>query len=195
MTRIQFSSSSEFSEEEIAATLQSRGFLQMLLYQKLDDGLKLIKDQDSLRDAVAADLTDQHSRIESEEITQEFLDIFADEVLTWSEPMIDGADDTIQITISNPAEQWSESSTDAEASVQDYLESRLSETSPVKLKANEIADEIGLKSTHVGAILGRWRKSNDAPVSVSVSEMVNGSNIWKIEHSQPDSSNRSETSA
>lgn len=188
MVTIEFSSSSEFSEEELAATLQSRGFLQMLLYRKLGDGFRLIKNQDALRDAVAADLTDQHSRIESKGVTQEFLDIFAKEVLAWSEPMSEEGDLDIQVTITDTVEEQSETPTEAETTVQNYLESRLSETSPVELKANEIAAETGLKSTHVGAILGRWRKSSDAPVSVSASEMEGGGNIWQIDDTQIGSS-------
>lgn len=195
MTTIQFSSSSEFSDEEIAATLQSRGFLQMLLYQKLGDGLRLLQEQDALRDAVVSDLTAQHSQIDSEDVAREFLDVFSDEVLTWSEPMFEEIGNDIQITITNAAEQRSESPTDAEATIQNYLESRLSETSPIEVKANEIAAEIGLQSTHVGAILGKWRKSNDAPFSVSASETPGGSNIWKIETIQSSSSEKSETSA
>jgi hypothetical protein len=195
MTTIQFSSSSEFSDEEIAATLQSRGFLQLLLYQKLGDGLRLLQEHDALRDAVVSDLTAQHSQIESEDVTREFLDVFSDEVFTWSKPMFDEIGDDVQVTITNAAEQRSESPTDAEATVQNYLESRLSQTNPIELKANEIAAETGLQSTHVGAILGKWRKSNDAPFSVSASETPGGSNIWTIETTQSGSSGKPETSA
>jgi len=195
MTTIQFSSSSEFSDEEIAATLQSRGFLQLLLYQKLGDGLRLLQEHDALRDAVVADLTAQHSQIESEDVTREFLDVFSEEVLIWSEPMFDEIGDDIQVTITNAAGQRSGSPTDAEETVKDYLESRLSQTSPIELKANEVAAETGLQSTHVGGILGRWRKNDDAPFSVSVSETSGGSNIWQIAHTQSGSGENPETAA
>lgn len=192
MTTIQFSSSSEVSEEEVVAALQSRGFLHMILYEKLGAGFKLMQEQDDLREAVIADLTEQHPRIDSDGITAEFLEIFSKEVLKWNEPMLEEGHGDIRLTITASVEQESESPTDAETTVQNYLESRLTEVSPVELKAKEVADETGLQSTHVGAIFGRWRKSSDAPVSVTASETPGGSNIWKIDHAQSESSEDSE---
>jgi len=180
MTTIEFTSSSDFTAEEILATLQSRGFLQLLLYQKLEDGVQFLQQHDRIREAMIADLTDHHSQIESAEITDEFLECFCEEILTCAEPVSEDISDDLQITVTDTNNDRAESSVEAETAVQAYLESQLSGRDSIKLKANEIATETGLQSTNVGRILGKWRQSDDAPFSVSASDKPSEGNLWEI---------------
>lgn len=173
----------ELTEEDLRAVFQSRGFQQILFYQQLASGVEILQNNEVLLDGIVANLTKEHSQIESEEITREFLTILCREITTPLEPVDNDVSNKIQqqlFDFRQPAKETSASPDEAESTVKEFLNSQLEDVDEVELKAKDIAAETGLKSTHVGSILGRWRQSDDAPFVVSASEYAGRGNTWEI---------------
>lgn len=108
------------------------------------------------------------------------------EVETYTEPLTANSDDgpelPEQVSSLDGATDFGGTKEDGgpEKIVREYLEDRLEECDEVEVKANEIASEIGLQSTHVGGILGRWRNAEDPPFAITASESASSGNVWII---------------
>lgn len=181
-------STEDVSEEEFEAVIASRGFQKMLLYQRLADGLEILQMHDPLYDSLVETIADQHSEIDSPEAIEEVFALLDQEVTTYTEPVTETETDDPQlpaVLVSALEEATTEADTDREEAdpeqtVQEYLEERLATTDELTLKANEIASDLGLASTHVGGILGQWRTAENPPFAITASESATSGNIWTI---------------
>lgn len=189
-------SKEDLSDEEFEAIVSSRGFQKMLLYQRLEKGIEALRTHDLLYESMVQSITDQHSEVDSSETVQEVLSLLEQEVAKYTEPLADQDDDGPEL-----ADQSDESVLELDVAVHDsayeeggaeqilidHLEERLAETDQLELKANELAPEIGLSSTHIGGILGNWRHDDDPPFSISATESAASGNLWRIQPRNPDS--------
>ncbi|WP_302082910.1 hypothetical protein [Salinibaculum rarum] len=179
-------SKEQLSDEEFKTVIQSRGFQKMLLYQRLADGIEVLQTHDLLYESMVHSITERHSDIDSEDVTREVLDHLEREVARYTEPLVaSDADGSHQsqdkdIVLTDAVTTPEESETNPEKTVQEYLENRLEETNELNLKANEIASDLGLASTHVGGILGQWRNAENSPFAITASESASSGNVWTI---------------
>lgn len=181
----------DLSDEEFETVVQSRAFQKMLLYQRLADGIEVIKTQDRLYDSMVRAITEHHSEIDSVDVTREVLNHFESEVATYTEPVM--APDTdrpsralVESRLRDKLTITDESGEpDPEQRVHDYLEECLTETDELELKAKEIGSEIGLPSNHIGGILGQWRHGDDAPFAITATESPGSGNLWTIRQAAP----------
>jgi hypothetical protein len=179
-------SKEDLSDEEFEAVVSSHGFQKMLLYQRLADGIEILQTHDQLYESMVRAITEQHSEIDSVDSIEEVLSLLEHEVETYTEPLTANSDDDPELL--EPVSSFDDATDcsgtkqdgDPEEIVCEYLEDRLEECDEVELKANEIASEIGLQSTHVGGILGRWRNAEDPPFAITASESASSGNVWII---------------
>jgi hypothetical protein len=173
----------DLSSEEFEAVLQSRGFQKMLLYHRLADGIEVLQEHDLLFDSMVSAITEQHSQFESEEATREFISLFVQEIRTYTEPFDDDLVDAVMEHEGDLTEDVgpdNDVERDGEAVLREEIEIKLAAEDPLELKANDLAADTGLHSTHVGSILGKWRKNEDGPFDVAASEAAGTGNIWTI---------------
>lgn len=180
-------STEELSEEEFETIVSSRGFQKMLLYRRLADGIEVVRTHDRLYESMVEAITDQHSEIDSVQTVQEVLSLLEEEVRTYTEPLTPSDTDDPQLPEDLVSSHDDESLTgegtreaDPQATIRGFLEDRLAECDELEMKANEIASALGLRSTHVGGILGRWRHADDPPFAITAAESPGGGNVWTI---------------
>lgn len=177
-------SKEDLSEEEFEAVVSSRGFQKMLVYQRLVDGIEALQTHDRLYESMVQRITEQHSEIDSVDSTEEVLSLFADEVVTYTAPLaVDNEDDSLLLkpmsafddTLGTPTGK-----NDPKEVVREYLDDRLEESDEIEVKASDIAPDIGIRSPHVGRILGRWKRSEHPPFAISASGSDTGGKVWTI---------------
>lgn len=78
--------------EMIERVVNTRGFQKMLAYTRLAHGLDALKDNDALYDSLVNSIEERHSRGLSDESIEEVLDLFVDEVETYTEGLVDDED-------------------------------------------------------------------------------------------------------
>jgi len=173
----------EITDDEIRAALQSHAFQQILFYQRLASGISILEENKTLVDLIVQTWTERHSEIESEDLTRELITILGNDIYAAVEPADNEIADKIltRVDVQKHTDDSPLTQDEAKAMIKENLESRLRDTDTVELRAKEIATETGLKSTHVGGILGRWRKSDDAPFDISASKDGRDSTTWVIE--------------
>jgi hypothetical protein len=186
-------SAENLSEEEVETIIQSRGFQKLLLYQRLAEILAVLKADDILYEPIMRSITEDHPEIESVDATQTAFSLFEDEVQKYTQPVTATTDET-SLPLPAAALQ-SDATVDTETDdikpeeeLHEYLEERLKSNDEIEMKAKEIASAIGLQSTHVGTILGRWRHAEDPPFSITASESTGSGNIWTIQPMNGDGS-------
>lgn len=79
----------DLTEEQIEAVLNTRGFRKMLAYQKLAEGVAVLSDRDEIYDSLVTSITKQHSQIRAESSVRDVLDLFRQEIETFTEPLVD----------------------------------------------------------------------------------------------------------
>lgn len=184
-------SKEDLSEEEFETIVHSRGFQKMLLYSRLADGIEVLQTHDMLYESMVHTITEEHSAIESVDTTRELLSLLQEEVATYTEPLSTADSETTLLpgdAVASSGVAGTEDESDEpepETTVRNYLEDRLEEDDEIEVKAHEIASAIGLRSTNVGGILGRWRHADEAPFAISASESTGSGNIWTIKRSAP----------
>lgn len=82
----------DLTEEEIAAVINSTGFQKMLRYRRLAQGIEVLREEDEIFDSLVTTITKQHTHVTSEKSTREFFKLFRQEVETFTHPMV-GEDD------------------------------------------------------------------------------------------------------
>lgn len=80
---------SDLTEEEIAAVVNSLGFQKMLRYRRLGQGIEVLSEEDEVFDSLVSTITKQHTLVSSEKSTREFFRLFREEVQTFTDPMVD----------------------------------------------------------------------------------------------------------
>jgi len=79
----------ELTDEQIEAILNTRGFRKMLAYQRLAEGVEVLKDQDEIYESLVTSITKQHGSVSTESSVEEVLNLFRKEVETFTEPLVD----------------------------------------------------------------------------------------------------------
>lgn len=78
----------DLTEEQFEAVVNSRGFQKMIAYNKLADGIKVLKDQDEIFDSMVESIRKQHKNVNSEDSIRDFFDLFITEVETFTDPLV-----------------------------------------------------------------------------------------------------------
>lgn len=82
----------DLTEEQIEAVLNTRGFRKMLAYQRLAEGVQVLAEEDEIYDSLVTSILNQHSSVSTEDSIREVLDLFRNEVETFTEPLVDAED-------------------------------------------------------------------------------------------------------
>ena len=85
-------STDDLTDEQIEAVLNSKGFQKMLAYSRLADGIDVLEDEDEIFESMVNTIAKQHSSVGTEDSVREVLDLFREEVSTFTEPLVE--DDT-----------------------------------------------------------------------------------------------------
>lgn len=83
---------SDIPEEQLERVLNSRLFQKGLRYQKLADGVEVLEDEDEIFESLVTSITKQHSQVRSPASVREVLDLFREEVETFTGPLTEEAD-------------------------------------------------------------------------------------------------------
>lgn len=82
-------STDDLTDEQIEQVLNSRGFQKMLAYNRLAEGIEVLREEDEIYDSLVTSITKQHSQVRSESSVRDVLDLFRREVETFTEPLVD----------------------------------------------------------------------------------------------------------
>lgn len=77
----------ELSEEEIEAVLETPAFQKSLKYRRLAQGIEVLEEDDAIYRQLVATITEQHSSVGTRNSIEEALDLFVEEVKTYTEGM------------------------------------------------------------------------------------------------------------
>jgi len=91
-------STEDLTDEQIERVLNSRGFQKMLAYSRLADGIDVLEEEDEIFESMVNTITKQHSQVRSEASIREVLDLFQQEVATFTEPLVDENGDGMEST-------------------------------------------------------------------------------------------------
>jgi hypothetical protein len=85
----------DLTDEQIERVLNSRGFQKMLAYSKLADGIGVLEDEDEIFESMVGTIQAKHGSISTESSVREVLELFREEVETFTQPLVDedGADE------------------------------------------------------------------------------------------------------
>lgn len=84
---------SELSEDEIEAVLQTPAFQKSLKYRRLAQGIEVLEEDDAIYRQLVATITEQHGSVSTRSSVEEVLDLFVEEVKTYTEGMDIDPDD------------------------------------------------------------------------------------------------------
>lgn len=85
----------ELSDEEIQAILNTTAFQKSLRYRRLAQGIEVLEEDDSIYRQLVARITADHSTVTTTDSVEEVLDLFVEEVKTYTEGMaLDDGDET-----------------------------------------------------------------------------------------------------
>lgn len=77
----------ELSEDEIEAVLQTPAFQKSLKYRRLAQGIEVLEEDDAIYRQLVATITEQHGSVSTRSSVEEVLDLFVEEVKTYTEGM------------------------------------------------------------------------------------------------------------
>jgi len=77
----------ELSEEEIRAVMETPAFQKSLKYRRLAQGIEVLEDDDAIYRQLVATITEQHGSVSTRSSVEEVLDLFVQEVKTYTEGM------------------------------------------------------------------------------------------------------------
>lgn len=90
----------ELTDDEIRAVLETPAFQKSLKYRRLAQGIEVLEEDDAIYRQLVATITEQHGQVSTRSSIEEVLDLFVDEVKTYTEGMDvepqDGADETLE---------------------------------------------------------------------------------------------------
>lgn len=89
----------ELTDEQVEAILNTRGFRKMLAYQRLAEGVQVLAEEDEIYDSLVTSITNQHSQIRAESSVRDVLDLFRQEVETFTEPLVDAQNSDEQVDL------------------------------------------------------------------------------------------------
>lgn len=174
---IRYTTDSNSKERQI--TIQNQDLEDDLLQRVSSELISLLEQRDSLYNRKIADTTQRDSKIPSKEMTERVLNAFFNSIEgTKPKSKIFTDEQLRELVPDQPTNQEIQSV--ADYNIKKYLEKRLEQRDTIKLKAKKIAVETGLSSHVVGGILGHWRRSGDAPFSISATEKDGTGNFWHV---------------
>ena len=77
----------ELSDDEIEAVLQTSAFQKALKYRRLAQGIEVLEEDDAIYNQLVATITDRHSSVSTSSSVEEVLDLFVEEVQTYTQGM------------------------------------------------------------------------------------------------------------
>jgi hypothetical protein len=77
----------ELSEGEIRAVMETPAFQKSLKYRRLAQGIEVLEEDDAIYRQLVATITEQHSQVSMHTSIEEVLDLFVQEVKTYTEGM------------------------------------------------------------------------------------------------------------
>ena len=77
----------ELSEEEIEAVMQTPAFQKSLKYRRLAQGIEVLEQDDGIYRQLVATITEQHGSVSTRSSVEEVLDLFVEELKTYTEGM------------------------------------------------------------------------------------------------------------
>ena len=78
---------SELNDEEIEAVLKTPAFQKSLKYRRLAQGIEVLEEDDAIYRQLVATITEQHGSVSTRSSVEEVLDLFVEEVKTYTEGM------------------------------------------------------------------------------------------------------------
>lgn len=86
----------ELTDEEIRAVMETPAFQKSLKYRRLAQGIEVLEEDDAIYRQLVATITEQHGSVSTRSSVEEVLDLFVDEVKTYTEGMdVEPEDDTL----------------------------------------------------------------------------------------------------
>lgn len=92
MTQI---SADDLTEEQFEMVVNSKGFQKMLAYNKLADGIEVLEEQDEIYSSMVKSIRERHSSNLAERSVEQVLELFVDEVKTFTEPLTGAGDEDV----------------------------------------------------------------------------------------------------
>lgn len=77
----------ELSDEEIRAVMETPAFQKSLKYRRLAQGIEVLEEDDAIYRQLVATITEQHGSVSTRSSVEEVLDLFVQEVKTYTEGM------------------------------------------------------------------------------------------------------------
>jgi hypothetical protein len=77
----------ELTDDEIRAVMETPAFQKSLKYRRLAQGIEVLEEDDAIYRQLVATITEQHSSVGTRKSVEEVLDLFVDEVKTYTEGM------------------------------------------------------------------------------------------------------------
>lgn len=91
-------STEDLTDEQIERVLNSRGFQKMLAYNRLAEGIAVLREEDQIFDSMVTSILKQHTNVTSEASIREFFELFVAEVETFTEPLVSENGDDVDGT-------------------------------------------------------------------------------------------------
>ena len=82
----------DLTDEQIERILNSALFQKGLAYSRLADGIEVLEEEDEIFESMVSSITKQHSSVSTEDSVREVLKLFREEVSTFTDPLVEGAD-------------------------------------------------------------------------------------------------------
>ena len=96
---------SELTEEEIEAVLQTPAFQKSLKYRRLAQGIEVLEEDDAIYRQLVATITEQHGSVSTRSSVEEVLDLFVEEVKTYTEGMDVAPDEERDLDDEDPLQE------------------------------------------------------------------------------------------
>ena len=77
----------ELSDEEVEAVLNTSAFQKALKYRRLAQGIEVLEENDAIYSQLVSTITSRHGQVRSESSVEEVLDLFVEEVKTYTEDL------------------------------------------------------------------------------------------------------------
>jgi len=77
----------ELTDDEIRAVMETPAFQKSLKYRRLAQGIEVLEEDDAIYRQLVATITEQHSSVGTRASVEEVLDLFVEEVKTYTEGM------------------------------------------------------------------------------------------------------------
>jgi len=95
----------ELNDDEIEAVLQTPAFQKSLKYRRLAQGIEVLEEDDAIYRQLVATITEQHGSVSTRSSVEEVLDLFVEEVKTYTEGMDVAPDEERDLDDEDPLQE------------------------------------------------------------------------------------------